>query len=59
MHYFWQKIGFGYVLGDFVTNSSGTDVMLFKMFSPKKSAKKLAFLAQKAKFCKNWTITLI
>jgi hypothetical protein len=31
--------------------SSGTDVMIFKIFSPKKSAKKLAFLSQnKAKF---------
>jgi hypothetical protein len=39
------------------TISSGTDVMIFKIFSAKKSAKKLAkklaFLTQnKAKFCK-------
>jgi hypothetical protein len=32
----------------------GTDVMIFKIFSPKNSAKKLAFLTQnKASFCKN------
>jgi hypothetical protein len=39
---------------------SGTDVMIFKFFSPKNSAKKLAFLAQnKAKFCKILIITLV
>jgi hypothetical protein len=39
---------------------TGTDVMLFKIFSPKFSAKKLAFLAQnKAKLCKNLIITLV
>jgi hypothetical protein len=38
----------------------GTDVMIFKIFSPKNSAKKLAFLTQnKAKLCKNWIITLV
>jgi hypothetical protein len=32
---------------------SGTDVMIFKIFSPKNLAKKLAFLTQnKASFCK-------
>jgi hypothetical protein len=31
----------------------GTDVMIFEMFSPKKIAKKLAFLTRnKAKLCK-------
>jgi hypothetical protein len=36
-----------------------TDVMILKIFSPKKSAKKLAFLTQnKAKLCKNLIITL-
>jgi hypothetical protein len=34
--------------------------MIFKIFSPKKSAKKLAFLTQnKAKLCKNFIITLV
>jgi hypothetical protein len=38
----------------------GTDVMILKIFSPKKSAKKLAFLTQnKAKLCKNLSITLV
>jgi hypothetical protein len=33
---------------------AGTDVMIFKIISPKNSAKKLAFLTQnKASFCKN------
>jgi hypothetical protein len=33
----------------------GTDVMIFKIFSRKNSAKKLAFLTQnKAKLCKNF-----
>jgi hypothetical protein len=41
------------------TAQSGTDVMIFKIFLPKKSAKKLAFLNQKkAKLCKNLIITL-
>jgi hypothetical protein len=40
-------------------SSSGTDAMILKIFSPKNSAKKLAFLAQnKAKFCKKLIITL-
>jgi hypothetical protein len=39
------------MLGDFFTNASGTDVMIFKIFLPKNSAKKLAILSQnKAKF---------
>jgi hypothetical protein len=34
--------------------------MIFLIFSPKNSAKKLAFLAQnKAKLCKNLIITLV
>jgi hypothetical protein len=34
--------------------------MILKIFSPKKSAKKLAFLSQnKAKFCKILTTTLV
>jgi hypothetical protein len=38
----------------------GTDVIIFKIFSPKNSAKKLAFLTQnKAKLCKNLIITLV
>jgi hypothetical protein len=38
----------------------GTDVMIFKIFSPKNSAKKLTFLTQnKAKFCKILIITLV
>jgi hypothetical protein len=33
-------------------SQSGTDVMIFKIFSPKKSGTKLAFLTQnKAKLC--------
>jgi hypothetical protein len=40
--------------------SPGTDVMIFKIFSPKNSAKKLAFLTQnKAKICKILIITLV
>jgi hypothetical protein len=47
-------------LGDFFTKASGADVMIFKIFSPKNSAKKLAFLTQsKAKLCKNLIITLV
>jgi hypothetical protein len=38
----------------------GADVMILKIFSPKKSANKLAFLTHnRAEFCKNWIITLI
>jgi hypothetical protein len=40
--------------------SPGTDVMIFKIFSPKNSAKKLAFLTQnKGKLCKILIITLV
>jgi hypothetical protein len=40
--------------------SPGTDVMILKIFSPKNSAKKLAFLTHnKAKFCKKFIITLV
>jgi hypothetical protein len=39
---------------------SGTDVMIFKIFSPKNLAKILAFFAQTtASFCKNVIITLV
>jgi hypothetical protein len=39
---------------------AGTDVMIFKIFSPKNTAKKLAFLTQnKAKLCKILIITLV
>jgi hypothetical protein len=39
--------------------SSGTDVMIFKIFSPKNSAKKLAFMTQnKVQLCKILIITL-
>jgi hypothetical protein len=38
---------------------SGTDVMIFQIFLPKKSAKKKAFFAQTtASYCKNLIITL-
>jgi hypothetical protein len=38
---------------------TGTDVIIFKIFSPKNLAKKLAFLTHnKAKLCKNLIITL-
>jgi hypothetical protein len=38
----------------------GTDVMILKIFSPKNSAKKLAFLTQiKGKLCKILIITLV
>jgi uncharacterized protein (DUF342 family) len=38
----------------------GTDVMILKIFSPKKLAKKFAFLTQiKAKLCKYLNITLV
>jgi hypothetical protein len=38
----------------------GTDVMIFKIFSPKISSKKLAFFTQnKAKLCKILIITLV
>jgi hypothetical protein len=43
-----------------VTLDPGTDVMIFKIFLPKNSAKKLAFLTQnKAKLCKILIITLV
>jgi hypothetical protein len=43
-----------------IAMSPGTDVMIFKIFSPKKSATKLAFLTQnKAEFCKILIITLV
>jgi hypothetical protein len=40
--------------------TSGTDVMILKIFSPKISAKKLAFLTRnKAKICEIFIITLV
>jgi hypothetical protein len=46
-----RKHGLGYILGGFFTNTSGADVMIFKIFSPKNFAKKMAFLTRnKAKF---------
>jgi hypothetical protein len=43
-----------------LTGGPGTDVMIFKIFSPKNSTKKLAFLTQnKAKLCKILIITLV
>jgi hypothetical protein len=42
-----------------VAEQPGTDVMIFKIFSPKNLAKKLAFLTQNnAKLCKIFIITL-
>jgi hypothetical protein len=49
----------GYISGELFRNSSGTDVVIFKIFSPKNS-KKLAFLTHsKAKLCKIVIITLV
>jgi hypothetical protein len=43
-----------------IITSSLPDVMIFKIFSPKNSAKKLSFLTQnKAKVCKILIITLV
>jgi hypothetical protein len=40
--------------------TTGTDVMILKIFSPKNSAKKLAFLTyNKGKLCKILIITLV
>jgi hypothetical protein len=56
----FTKNGLGYILGDFFTIAPGTDVMILKIFSPKNSAKKLAFLTQnKGKLCKIVIITLV
>jgi hypothetical protein len=42
-----------------VASRPGANIMIFKIFSPRKSAKKLAFLMQNtAGFCKKWIITL-
>jgi hypothetical protein len=44
----------------FLSRFPGTVVMIFKIFSLKNSAKKLAFLTQnKAKLCKHLIITLV
>jgi hypothetical protein len=54
------KNGLGYILGEFFTNSSGTDVTILKIFSPKNSSKKLAFLTpNKGKLCKILIKTLV
>jgi hypothetical protein len=51
---------FGENIPQIKTFVPGTDVMIFKIFSPKNSAKKLTFLAQnKAKLCKVLIITLV
>jgi hypothetical protein len=56
----WSKDVFGYILGNFFKNASGTDVMIFKIFLQKNSVKKLAFLTpNKAKLFKNLIITLV
>jgi hypothetical protein len=48
------------ILGDFFTNSSGTNVMILKLCSQKNLAKILAFFAQTTvTFCKKLIITLI
>jgi hypothetical protein len=50
----------GYIWSDLFTNSPGTDVIIVKIFSPKNSAKKLAFSTQnKAKLSKILIITLV
>jgi hypothetical protein len=50
----------GYIWGDLFTNSPGTDVIIVKIFSPKNSAKKLAFSTQnKAKLSKMLIMTLV
>jgi hypothetical protein len=47
-------------LGTGKLTPTGTDVMIFKIFSPKNSAKKMAFLTKnKAKICKILIITLV
>jgi hypothetical protein len=49
-----------YLHGLEVDNTSGNNVMIFKIFSPKNLAKILAFLTQiKAKLCKKLIITLV
>jgi hypothetical protein len=59
-HYFygksWTSIltkhGLGSILDDFFTNASGTDVMILKIFSLKKSAENWRFGSNYAKLCK-------
>jgi hypothetical protein len=46
------KIGLGYILGDFFTNSSGTDVMIFKIFAEKFSKKWRFWLKTKLNYAK-------
>jgi hypothetical protein len=49
-----------HVHGSIQVSQSGPDVINSKVFSPKKSAKKLAFVTQnKDKLCKNLIITLL
>jgi hypothetical protein len=44
----------------FSNQRPGTNVMIFKIFSPKNPVKKMAFLTQnQAKLCKNLIITLV
>jgi hypothetical protein len=42
LYYFYEEW-----VGPFFTNSSGTDVMIFKIFSPKNSAKKIGVVDSK------------
>jgi hypothetical protein len=50
------KHGLGYILGNFFTNLSGTDVVILKVFLPKI----VAFFAQNTvSFTKNRIITLV
>jgi hypothetical protein len=49
-----------YILGEFFTTSSGTDVVIFKNILPKKLAKKLAVFSQTTTiFLQNMTIALV
>jgi hypothetical protein len=55
----WVGLQFGQCFAD-SSGHPGADVLMFKIFSPENSAKKLAFLAQnKAKLCKILIITLV
>jgi hypothetical protein len=55
-----HKFAPAYKIRPSAPTNTGTDVMIFKIFSPKNVAKKLAFFAQnKAKLCKILIITLV
>jgi hypothetical protein len=52
---FWENVIFKTYSRNRQSNLPGTDVMILKIFSPKKIAKKLAFLTHnKAKLCKKF-----